>query len=68
MIVGLIGTTEEEASYRLKGFYGDNNLLIGVPTNRSSEQEIVFGNQYDYFWFTIPPGLSSFDYQVSVST
>ena len=56
LIVGIIGTSDEESSYRLKGFYSDNRILTGVPTNRSTEQESVQGNQYDYFWFSIPKG------------
>jgi len=71
-IVGVVGTSAELSSYRLKGFYGTNKLKIGVPVVNSTESSEYNGSFYDYFWFSINDTVyyhdNYFDYSVSVGT
>ena len=59
LIVGVIGRDERLSSFRLKGFYGQNKLLVDTMTTNSSRSDYFNGSYYDYFWFTINDTVSS---------
>lgn len=68
IIVGVIGTSDQLSSFRMRVFMPESKLNILDPVSMSTDSEFIGENIYDYFWFTIPKGQSSFDYQLSVAT
>lgn len=75
LLVGVVGQADKLASYRLKGFYGENKLYLDTPRNISTiDKPRLAGEKFDYYWFVINEAAlyegsrSVFQYQVSVSS